>query len=402
MSLDNRKREVQLEAGKAWKESGYRGTIELNTGGGKTFIAFDAMVDLPKGSKVLFLAETNQREMDVRKDSEVYLSFFGINPLSHVDFEFACYQSAYKWENKCFELVIADECHDSYSEEYVKFYRNNSYNRILGLSATVRSKRVYLIGGMEVSKMQLMKQIAPICYSYGIADAQKDGIGRKLNIYIINHQLDGTTKNIQGGNVKKRFMTTERKMYDYYDKLFYQGIYSKKDSLVKIAMSKRAKLLYTLPSKVEACKQLIRTIKGKTVIFNNDLDSIEKITPNVVSSPRHGRSKKEQDEFNSILRQKFDDGHIRTIGSFKILQQGANLKRLDNVILMSYYSDNGKFCQRLGRLRVNGDKVGNVFMFVTQGTQEVTWYEKIIDDFPMEEFNVIECNGIDECLNKLK
>lgn len=32
--LDNRKREVQLEAGKAWRDKGYRGTIELNTGGG--------------------------------------------------------------------------------------------------------------------------------------------------------------------------------------------------------------------------------------------------------------------------------------------------------------------------------------------------------------------------------
>lgn len=399
--LDNRKREVQLEAGKAWRDKGYRGTIALNTGGGKTFIAFDAMVDLPKGNKVLFLAETNQREMDVRKDALEYQKFFGINPLSHVDFEFACYQSAYRWEGRHFHLVCSDEIHDSLSGEYSKFYIQNTYDRLLGLSATVRSKRVYVIDGMEVSKMALMKKIAPVVYSYGIADAQKDGIGRKLNIYIIRHYLDGVTKNLEGGNQKNRFMTTERKIYDYYERLFYQGIYSKKEGLVKLAMAKRAKMLYSLPSKIDACKKLLKAISGKTVVFNNDLDALEKVTPNVVSSPRHGRSKKEQDEINTILRQKFDDGHIRTIGSFKILQQGANLKKLDNVIMMSYYSNAGSYTQKLGRLRVNGDKVGNVFMFVTQGSQEVTWYEKIIDEFPMEEFNVIECNGIDECLKLL-
>lgn len=340
--------------------------------------------------------------MDVRKDALEYQKFFGINPLSHVDFEFACYQSAYRWEERHHVLAVLDEAHDNFSSGYFKYHQKNTYDRLLGLSATVRSKRVYVIDGTEVSKMALMKKIAPVVYSYGIADAQKDGIGRKLNIYIIRHYLDGVTKNLEGGNQKNRFMTSERKMYDYYERLFYQGVYSKKEGLVKLAMAKRAKMLYSLPSKIDACKKLLKAVSGKTVIFNNDLDALEKVTPNVVSSPRHGRSKKEQDDINTILRQKFDDGHIRTIGSFKILQQGANLKKLDNVIMMSYYSNAGSYTQKLGRLRVNGDKVGSVFMFVTQGSQEVTWYEKIIDEFPMEEFNIIYCDGIDECLNKLK
>lgn len=402
MNLDNRKREVQLEAGKAWIESGCKGTIELNTGGGKTFIAFDAMLTLPKGSTVLFLAETTQREKDVIDDSKVYLSFFGINPLHHVDFEFACYQSAYKWKGRKFDLVVGDEIHSGTSKEYFKFFKNNTYNKILCLTATRNEKVKYFIDGKIVTKGELIESIAPVCYTYGIADAQREGTGRKLDIHIIEHQLESVKREIIGGSKLKPFMNTEKRQYEYWDKLFIKGIEEENFKLTKVAVSKRSRLLYSLPSKIESTRKLLKYVTGKSIIFNNDLDALEKVTPNVVSAPRHGRSKKEQDEFNSILRENFDKGHIRTIGSFKVLQQGANLKQLDNVILMSYDSKSGGYQQKIGRLRKNLDKRGKVFMFVTQDTVEVDWYNKIVSDFPMEEFNVIRHMGVDECIEYLK
>jgi superfamily II DNA or RNA helicase len=297
------------------------------------------MLTLPKGSKVLFLAETTQREKDVIDDSKVYLSFFGIDPLKHVDFEFACYQSAYKWKGRHWDLAILDEIHEILTEKRFKFTTNNTYNKILGLSATIRSNRTYVIKGKEVSKMDMLEQIAPICFTYGIADAQREGTGRKLDIHVIYHRLEEKRKDIVGGNKQNPFMISEKKQYDYLDSQFWKGVYSQQTYLIKGSMSKRAKLLYSLPSKVEAVKRLLKVVQGKTIIFNNDLDALELITPNVVSAPRNGRTKKEQDEFNSILRDKFDKGHIRTIASFKVLKQGANLKRLDNEILMSFDSN---------------------------------------------------------------
>ncbi len=402
MKLDKRKREVQLEAGKAWIDSGYKGTIELNTGGGKTFISFDAMVDLPKGSTVLFLAETNQREKDIIDDAEIYLRFFGINPLEHVSFEFACYQSAYKWKDRHYDFVVLDEAHDQMSPEYFKFHENNTYDKVMGLSATVRSERVYIIDGIEVSKMDMLNKIAPVCFSYGIADAQREGTGRKLDIHIIYHKLEDTEKTVLGGTKKKPFMTTEKRHYRYLDDSFWSAVYSKRDFMVKSAMSRRSNFLYSLQSKVKEVKKLRRCLKGKTIIFNNDLDTLELITDNVVRSTKKGRTAKEQDHINKVLREKFDKGDIRIIGSFKMLQQGANLKGADNLIIMSMYSSMTPLVQRIGRLRKNKEKVGNVFVFITLDTQETRWWEKATKDIPMEEFNVIEHQGVDDYIKYLK
>ena len=159
---------------------------------------------------------------------------------------------------------------------------------------------------------------------------------------------------------------------------------------------KRSKLLYSLPSKVEATKQLNKTIKGKTIIFNNDLSTLEKVTANVVRSAKKGETKKQRDELNFDLRNRFDKGNIRTIGSFKMLKQGANLKGADNVIMMSYYSSSIDMIQRIGRLRKNGNKKGSVFIFVTVGTQEEKWFKKMTETIPMEEFNVITHLDIDQ------
>ena len=51
----------------------------------------------------------------------------------------------------------------------------------------------------------------------------------------------------------------------------------------------------------------------------NDLAQLLEVTPHVISS-------KNKDADNEELRKRFDKGHINTIGSFKMLKQGANLK----------------------------------------------------------------------------
>jgi superfamily II DNA or RNA helicase len=395
MNIDIRKREIQSDAVKAWKEADMIGTIELATGMGKTFISLDCMSELPKGSKVLFLAETTQREVDLMEDIRRYRELFGVDILSHVDLEFACYQSACRWKGRKFDLVCADEIHDSISEVYMQFYRNNRYDRLLGLSATVRSSRTYVIDGVEMSKEVILDDIAPVCFTYDVGDGQRDGTGRRLDFHVIYHHLDRETRNIPGGNDRARFMSTEEKTYRYYDDLFWQGVYSKKDFLVKRAMSSRAKLLYSLPSKVAAVRKLLGIIDGKTVLFSNDLDSLETITPNVVRSPRKGEAKKERDAMNMRIRNDFDLNRIRDIGSFKMLKQGANLKEADNVILISYYSTLLDLVQKIGRLRKNGEKRGNVYILVTVGTQEQKWFDRMTESFPMEQFNVTTYMSMD-------
>jgi len=403
MKLDEKKRGVQINAYQAWDAADNKGTVELATGMGKTFVAIDAMMSCKKGAKVLFLAETNLREMDLNAQIALYARFFNKSVDDHVDITFACYQSACKWTGRKFDLVIADEIHDSLTSVYSKFYRNNEYDRILGLSATVKSSQVYVIDGVEVSKEVLLDDIAPVCYTYDIGEGQREGTSRKLNLYFVYHRLDGTKKVIEGGNKKKRFMTTEASQYNYLNNMFQKAIYAGNDGMFKMAAGKRARFLYAFPSKVAAVKQLLKSIKGKSIVFGNDLKALEEITPNVVRSAEKGvRTKVQQDERNFSLRNRFDLGRIRTIASFKMLKQGANLKGADNVIQMSYYSTLPDFVQRIGRLRVNGDKMGNVVIMITLGTQEEKWFDKMMKDVPLDEFTVHTCRNMNECIKLLK
>lgn len=385
-NIIKKKDKIQQDALAAWLNAGQKGTLELITGLGKTKIALDAVKFLPGDAKVLFLAEQTDREIDLRKEQEKWNA-------QGYDIEFACYQSAYKWIGTHWDLVIADEIHDSLTQEYSKFYRNNTYDRIMGLSATVDRKAI-VEEETYILKGHLLDELCPVVYTYGIDEGQADGTARKLDVYVINHKLDIFDKSVQGGSKAKPFMQTEFSAYQYRDEQFRKALFMPehiKQFKIRTTSAARAKLLYDLPSKIPPTLKLLENLPGKTIIFGNSLDALNKITPNVVSS-------KNSDTKNKKIREDFDNGNINVIASFKKLKQGANLVGLDNVLIHSYYSKSKDLIQRIGRLRQNGE-VGRVFIFVTFGTQEVKWYESMFDSTSIRK---IFCNDIDDCIAKLK
>tara|TARA_R110000803_G_scaffold71102_4_gene134177 strand:+ start:17294 stop:18448 length:1155 start_codon:yes stop_codon:yes gene_type:complete len=382
----DKRQKIQEEALTAWLSNKKKGTLELITGLGKTKIALDAVKPYPKGAKILFLAETTGRELELENEQQKW-------GLLGYDIKFACYQSAYKWKDTEWDLVIADEIHDSLTQQYSKFYTNNKYKAIMGLSATIDRKAI-VNEEEQVFKGNLLDKIAPVCYTYGINEGQEDGTSRKLDVYVINHKLDIIAKTITSGSKLKPFMQTEWGAYNYWDSAFRKALYapeSIKQYRIRYTSNKRADLLYQLPSKVSACKKLIDCIPGKTIIFGNSLEALHKITDNVVSS-------KNSDAANKVIREDFDTGKTKVIASFKKLKQGANLVDLDNCIIHSYYSKSKDLIQRIGRLRNNGE-IGRVFIFVTFGTQEVKWYNMMFED--VESLNLNYCHDVDDCLSKL-
>ena len=396
--LNVKKNEIQMKALKAWVAADKRGTCEIITGLGKTFIALHALYTMPKTNDThLFLAETVGREADLLKDIIKYDDIFKTNVLKDYKLEFHCYQTVYKWKNKTFGLVIADEIHDSLSPAYSKFYTNNTCKAIIGLSATINKTTQYKRSDDSVfTKGDLLKTIAPICFEYGVDQGQEDKTARKLKVYVIHHKLETVKKTVVAGNAKNRFTQTEAAAYEYWDKQHKRSWYidekEKRDMRIRITSTKRSNILYNLDSKVPVVKKLISNLGKKTIVFGNSLDSLHKVTPNVVSS-------RQSEDKNAALREAFDKGKVQTIGSFKKLKQGANLVGLDNCILMSYYSTDKDFIQRIGRLRQNGE-IGNVFVILTTSTQEEIWFSKMIEN--INNLDITYCPNVDFCLNKLK
>jgi len=393
---DNKKDIVQQKALQSWVDAGKTGTCEIITGLGKTFISLHALYTMPKDSKVhLFLAEATDRRKDLMDDIIKYNKIFERDVLADYNLEFYCYQTAYKWRDKEFGLVIADEIHDALSPAYSQFFIYNGYDAIIGLSATIIKSTRYEKNGNVFTKGDLLKAYAPICFSYGMNEGQDDGTARKLNVYVINHKLNEIDKDVKAGNRNKVFYQTEAAAYKYWDSQHKRAWFivdeEKKQLKIRITAHKRSQILYTLNSKVEATKALLKGIDTKTIVFGNSIDALLKVTKNVVSS-------KNTDEENSKIRHNFETDKISVIGSFKKLKQGANLTGLDNCIIMSYYGTDKDLIQRMGRLRQNGT-IGNVFIFVTGGTQEEIWFSKMFEK--VNNLNLIHCYDVQECLNKL-
>lgn len=396
VNLDLKKDEIQNKAVEEWLKT-KKGTIEGSTGFGKTFCFFKAILKSCKvGDTILFLAETRQREIDLFVDLAKFEKIFKVK-LKKYKIQFDCYQSAYKWNNLEFDFVCCDEIHDSLSPKYSKFYENNKAKYILGLSATVDRNTTYTDeDGKEFKKGDLLDKYCPVVFTYTLNNAVEDQLTKKLDIYVIYHQLDTVKKTVTAGTKNSLFLTTEKAAYDYWDKEFKKAIFlpdgNTKVFRIRNTSAARAKVLYQMESKVLAVKELLQVIKGKTLIFGNDVDSLEKITSNVIS----GRN---SDVKNSLIRSNFEKDLINEVASFKMLKQGANLKDLDNTVIVSYYSTELDVIQRLGRQR-NSNKTGNVFIFKTLGTQEVKWFDKSFEN--INNYNMIYCDGIQDTIKKYR
>lgn len=351
-----------------------RGTIEAITGIGKTFIAL-MMIQKLKPKNILFLAESSVRETTINDDIMKYKGIFGYDILSNHNVEFMCYQSAYKKRGLYHELVIADEIHDSLTPEYFKYYENNNYYHLIGLSATIDKTTIFKRkDDTEYTKIELLNTIAPIVFTYTIKQGQDDNVSRKLNVYIIEHDLDNVNKTIPVSYKDKTgkmqtFFTTEKEYYEYCHQRYIKSMFSGSEFLQTYWRNKRNNILYSLPSKTKAINDiLLYTNLKRTIVFGNSISELLKIGQTV--------SNKNSSKVNKTIIDEFNNGTLDTICSFKMLKQGVNLHNLNNVVIHSYYSIEKDFIQRVGRLRYK-DEAGIVIIFMTKNTQEEYWMKKI-------------------------
>lgn len=396
IKLDLKRATVQNNAVTAWELSNKRGVIEAITGIGKNFIFLKALHTCPKGIDVLFLAEQVDRKYDLLKDIEKFDRINNTTTMVDYNITFKTYQSAYKLKDMYWDFICADEIHDSLTPEYSKFYFNNKFNYFIGLSATIPNTKYIDSNGVEWTKRELLNKIAPICFTYTLDKGQVEKTTRPLNIIVITSELDDTDKTFEIKTKKTNFLTTEKKAYDYWEEAFNKYLYldnqRSRDFLVRKAAYERAKVIYKLPSKIKLTKKVLEKVKGKTLIFGNDINFLEQITSNVISS-------KNNEKKNTLLRNMFESGEINLLGAFKKLKQGANLPKLDNIIITSYYSSTKDLIQRVGRLRKENERVGNVIILLTKKTREQDWFYKMFRDIKLN-IKTIESYELDK-LNSL-
>ena len=369
--------QIQEEALQAWLPT-KKGTAEIATGVGKTWLFLKACL-VTEGRKI-FLAERKLREDALRKNIQQFAEID--KKILDVEIEFNTYQTAHKWKGEHFGLVGADEIHDSLTPTYSSFYKNNTYDALMGLTAT--TDRTVEYDGY--TKGDILDKYAPVVYSYSLTDSVKNGTSKPLDIIVVNSRLDSTVKNIEAGSKTKKFMTTEWENYIYWDKAFKKAAMLKNRGVksaefqMRYAIRKRLECLHTSNTKHEVAKKIIKDTK-RLLIFGNSLPALEKLTPNTVSGERKDSPQ---------VIEAFERGEIENIASFKLLTQGANIEGVQNILMHSYYGKTLPMIQRLGRLRLSPGK-SKVYVLRTLYTQEEKWFDKSMID--LNVYNVTEVNG---------
>lgn len=423
MKINEEKNLMQDEAVNYWVLNNFRGTIKLPTGSGKNFIFLKALHLTPKksGKINLFLSESNTREHVVKKEIEEFDKIFNTKTLEDYVLHFKCYQSAKNIYDAKYSLVCCDEIHDQMTPNYCEFFLNNNhYEYLIGLTAGIKDinyglsdksielfkkNKIKFKNHFIVSKQELIDEFCPICYSRDNKEFSEIGFSRKLNIYVIKNKLDNCLKDYNGTWDPKTKMTEEvaykslTANIDYLQKKEpekdedLQVFAKKQNARILKYVQKRRKMLYNLKSKNEIIFSLKRFLKnkGKTIIYGESIDALSKFTMNCVSS-------KNKDIVNNEILNNFENNLINFIASAKKIKQGSNLKDLDNVIIHSYNSSFSDFDQRIGRLRVRENKIGNVFVIVTLNTKEVDYFNAMIKN--QKHNNFILCESYLDCISK--
>lgn len=388
--------EVQGEALKALELQGFRGTVSLCPGSGKTILSYKAlyrMLELgliTRGAKIIFLAETNVREKTVWEDeAPKFHKLYKKDVLSDFNFIFHCYQAKPNLIYNDFidvDVVIADELQDAATAEYHRILTDNKCKYVIGLTGAVSMEANVFPSRIPdgllnevcqsdtatasrqvtdfITKGQLLDIFLPVIYTYTTAQAIEDGVISRFKTFEIQHSLDDENKVVQ---TWKSYPTLDTE-FAYYAKRDSIRRDFRQSSFIKLAVAREmARFLYRIPSKTNVCKALLKRLGAqKTLIFGVEKDSLYKITPNVVES----------DNFSKLIDD-FNSGKINVIASAKMLKQGITLEGVQNIIFHSYDSKWHNMEQKRARIRWLDGDFAKLFFIVTSGTFEEKWYANL-------------------------
>lgn len=394
--MSDKREQIQQEAKEAWLKSSRRNTIIVGTGGGKSKIAVDIVKTLQPTSILLLTNSENLRD----KNWKIEFEKFGY-PWDLIESE--CYQTACRWTNRKFDLVIADELDFALAPVFSQFFLYNKYKYLLGLT-----------GFCSEEKREQLEQIAPVCFEVSTQQMQEEGSLNKSEFIIVNYTLS-TVKNLEqklktGG----KFFVSENDQYKYWDKQFQKAMMTKvgiekKYRLLKKAFegerdwqsadwrfkstaSKRKSLLNNLESSVKAVNEILLRIhakKGNKVLVFSALTN---------QGARLGIPTYKGTD-SDVALDKLNSGEYNSLAVCKKINRGTNMDGVNYIIKESFDGSETDFNQTHGRLmRLDVEQVAKYIILIPWyydlvktedggmvykylNTQAARWAEKMMQSF---------------------
>jgi len=407
--------QVQNEALNTLKLFSGIGSLIMDTGVGKSKVAIDFIIDDPNIQTVLI---TSPREnLKANWYNEIILWSNSVGIFAESDLEpntipfmmgdkivlvtFENIQTCYRWENRHFDMVIADEVHCCMTSEYSRIFLNNDFTYKVGLTATSDIKG-------KPEKLELYNLYCPIIYTF--LTAEEYGVVNKTKIIVVDHILNNVHK-IHIKTKKHDFFLGEQERYSYICKEFRRGqslmastgstnyfedadywfwkgngTPNQKEAArvyLKAVQNRKYFLLRLTSTKQIAIKlseQLTQVNGNKVLVFSELTEQIDSICTHTVHS-------KHKNDINAQTLQRFNDGDIKVLGSCYSLTLGLNMKAVNIAIFESYLSSFTKAKQRRGRLNrlIADEEIATLYIIRLPNTQAETWFNGFVDKDEISE-----------------
>lgn len=362
----NKKDKIQAEALAAilpLKRAG----AGITMGGGKTLLGLKYLEHYyNKGArKFLVVVPKNSIKQSWFKDAADFnLSYL----LNHITFCTYLAISANKITEQQ-DVVVLDECHSLLFSHEV--YLKTFTGPILGLSGTPPRYA-------NSEKGIMVNRYCPIAYRYTTDEAVDNEL---LNDYrIMVHMLDLEDRPTVPVQMKdgRSFNTSELKTYNYWTERVDNATSQKNKQVASIM---RMKAMMTFPSKEEFANVLFNNIDEKVLLFCNTQEQADKLCGFSYHS-------KNPDSMENL--QLFSNGTILKMTCVEQLNEGINIPKLRQGIIIHSYGNEKKASQKIGRLlRLNPNDCATAHILCYRNTVDERWVENALKDF--DESKITYC-----------
>lgn len=326
----NGRDKILKEALDAYQKNKYNGVVLLPTGTGKGRLMVE-LAKILKPESILYLSNSTQLRDKMFID-ELH-KWDGAHLLKIMDRE--CYQTVYKWRNRKYDLVLADEFDAALTDKYSEVFKYNTFKYKVLVSAT-----------LDDDKRIKAKRIAPIIYEKKTEELIDEQVLNKIQFYFINYDLSGA----------------ENKGYLEYNERFKTLLNKPQNGLTKQQLERvqiqRKQFLSSLKSSAEVTKWLVDKLmpkQQKILIFCGLSEQADKVCKNSY----HSNNDNEQALID------FQTGKEKIISVVDKITRGVNIQDVRNIIFESTGRSKTKITQRIGRgLRLRADETLNVFFLV--------------------------------------
>ena len=368
------KDDEQRKALNAWaQKSNCIGSIIAGTGFGKSRCGVLAINKMLTSSSVdnkrgLVLVPTQQLQTQFREE---FIKWDCEDVLEYIDI--ICYQSAYKLQDQHYTIVVCDEIHLGLSPEYRKFFENNSWDKLLCMTATPPE---------EIEYKEYLYKIAPLSYKISLDDCVTLGLVSPYKVICKPIKLNAVEeKDYKKANNTFVYAKYNLGQFNAFEQAQY--ILSNKNStpqerqyatMFYRAIRQRKAVVDHAIGKIEELQKLvIKHVGEKMLVFggsNAFTDQLAEATCCLSTVYHSGKTKKQKEK----ALKDFRSGDKPVLCSTKALNQGFDVKDATMAVICGLTSKGLTMIQRIGRIiRYQEDKIGQIIILYVKDSQEEKW-----------------------------